>query len=326
VSAQATTPLVMGAEGTVRVTVANTGPGAAEDVNVALNLPSGVGAVFDIRARGRSASSVTIPFGTIASGITVQRDVVLAVADNLPADTVFGLAVSTASPLSASAPTATLSAPLTRVSDVSLDTAVGDATLGAPLTLTFGVHNDGPSTMPAPVIVRVTLSSDLQNPTARGDGWTCAFAAPVMTCTYASAVAPNQDATFTITGTLASLADLANLAVASIETTGVTDPSATNNRSVTSLTTAVVNVSSTPIAASGSAGGGAVSEGSEGAAASGAPTGAPSGSGNATPPAAARVRDHGSSQSSGYQGWAIGVVLVLFAVSLLFMRRRHAVG
>ena len=84
---------------------------------------------------------------------------------------------------------------------VTLDkTSGGSFTVGDEGTYTFTVHNAGPSTAPAPIMVHDELPIGLSYVrSTTDDGWSCSATGPAVTCTHATPLPRDTDTAVTIT-------------------------------------------------------------------------------------------------------------------------------
>ena len=228
-------PVAAGANYAYTVTVRNNGPTAAASQTLAFTVPAG-GCVRSVPTGTGWVCTPSTGYPLCSGTISCTRSASLAPGANAPALTVPAVAnvggsitaaFQASSPLADGNPANNTVTATTTVtggsSDVSITKSASPTTVavGSNVTYTLTPRFNGgepPGTL-APGILTVTdtLGTGLTFVSAVGVGWTCTFAAPVVTCTRPGPFTPNFTnmptiaivATVTATGTIPNTATIA---------------------------------------------------------------------------------------------------------------------
>lgn len=189
---------VVGDPATWTLDVANAGP--TDDpgpVTVTDTLPSGVtfgsasGDGWECSAAGQTVTCVAADGLAAGASSQITLDVVVK-ASAYPSVVNSAAVTSPAEDVDPDNNTDTDPADVTPVSVLSI---TKDVLAQNEDEVTFGitVHNTGPNTTTAPIVVTDPLPSGLELVSAAGAGWVCSNAGQTLTCTYAAAVAVGAD-------------------------------------------------------------------------------------------------------------------------------------
>ncbi|HEX9765282.1 MAG TPA: hypothetical protein VGA36_00865, partial [Nitriliruptorales bacterium] len=231
VTGVATTPVAAGGTITYTYTIVNDGPSVARDVGFFDDLPPELGFVSAASTVGVCgvADPLTCLIGDLGPGNSVTVTVV-AVAPAEPGTYVDDVEVasSTADPDAANNTTST-DVVVTPVADlaVSIDDGVGQVTAGTSTTYTITLSNDGPSEVPAGVVIEVPVPAGTSGSTTSAG---CVIAGGVLTCTSTAPIAAGGSASFELTLEVSPGYLLAALqATAEIASSPYADPDAGND-------------------------------------------------------------------------------------------------
>src|SRR5438132_416642 len=156
----------------------------------------------------------------------------LAVAADYPGTSLTNTATIDSSPVTDPTPgnnSASDTDTVNKSADLSITKSDGvtSVTAGTSTTYTVTLTNNGPSTVPAGVVVKDTVPA---NTTASTSDGRCTIAGSVMTCTTTAALTPSSSTTFNLTLAVAADYPDANLTnTASIDSSPVSDPTPANN-------------------------------------------------------------------------------------------------
>ncbi|HEX4824477.1 MAG TPA: hypothetical protein VFV19_09195 [Candidatus Polarisedimenticolaceae bacterium] len=221
-------PVNAGSNVTYTASVTNAGPDPATTVVATVAVPAGaafVSATGTGWACNFALPTVTCTRATLAVGAAPAIAVVVTAPASGPL--AGGAAVSAAEADPTLPNTATATTAVTPVADLSITNtdAPDPVGVGAALTYTITVTNHGPSNATA-VAVTDAIPAGTTFQSAAGSGWTCAFAAPTVTCTrptLAVAAAPAITLTVTAPSSGGAISDTASVSA------GETDPVPANN-------------------------------------------------------------------------------------------------
>jgi uncharacterized repeat protein (TIGR01451 family) len=120
---------------------------------------------------------------------------------------------------------------------VKLVAPAGTVGAGQPLTYTLVVSNAGPGAVMSTIIVTDRLPIELTSVITSGVGWVCDLSAqPLLTCTFASGLAPGEISQIDLVSTAPITQGLTITNTASITATSVADPDLGNNTASVAVT------------------------------------------------------------------------------------------
>lgn len=199
-------PVHVGDELTFTLAVANAGPSQASSVVVSDTIPDGLtyrSATGDGWTCAEAAAVVTCDLaaplgpGDSAEDITVVVTVEPGAYPGVD-NTATVTSVTPDPDTSDNSSTVTIEVP--PLVDLAIAKShTGTLTVGTDATWTLEVTNAGPTDDPGPVTVVDTVPTGLRPLSATGDGWSCATAAQVVTCTSDTGLAIGETRTITLT-------------------------------------------------------------------------------------------------------------------------------
>jgi uncharacterized repeat protein (TIGR01451 family) len=198
-------PVRVGDDVTFTLAVANAGPSEARFITVVDTLPDGltyVSASGDGWTCDEEDARITCELPSLAPGESAGDITVVATVEpgGYPtvANTASIMAETTDPDTSDNSSTTTLTVP--PLVDLAVTKShTGDLAVGTDATWTLSVTNDGPTDDPGPITVADTVPSGLRPLTGTGDGWSCALAGQVVTCTDDGGLAMGATSTITLT-------------------------------------------------------------------------------------------------------------------------------
>ena len=208
-----------------QIVVGNSGPSDAPSVVVSDTLPASL--VNAIAAAGHGSCTVTANLLTCSLGTIVAGETALIVVNGYASDTASGILVNTAQVTSAVDPTgaqSTVTTTLQPLADLALDVGSTPTVVGGePVTVTYTVVNNGPSTAEN-VVVTATFPPDVTPP----PGWV-PVGGSVYTQTVGS-VAPGETKVLTaVVTTDAAIEPGSSLQFDGVTSSSTSDPNTANN-------------------------------------------------------------------------------------------------